>query len=124
MIDASNDELIVDIMKALAHPLRYRIVRYLNDGEQNVGELKTATGIGQPALSQQLGVLRQANVVVTRRDGKLVYYSLSAETCDAVRKAIGTLGSLPSTSGQPIRLARPNVANFARLSTPRSVSSR
>ena len=118
MVDAPSDEQIVNTLKALAHPLRYRIVHHLNDGERNVGELETATGIGQPALSQQLGVLRQANLVVTRRDGKLVYYALSTETFDIVRKAIATLAPSPSAGEDPARRGRPNVANFARLSTP------
>ncbi|WP_155647654.1 ArsR/SmtB family transcription factor, partial [Erythrobacter donghaensis] len=64
---------LVEALKALAHPLRWRILRTLASGERNVGEIEQATGIGQPALSQQLGVLRKAGLVVTRKDAKLVF---------------------------------------------------
>jgi len=70
MSDAPIDEL-----KALAHPLRFRILEVLRNGERNVGEIEEASGIGQPALSQQLGVLRKAGLVETRKDAKLVFYS-------------------------------------------------
>jgi len=49
----------------------------LSQGETNVGSLETLTGIRQPTLSQQLGVLRNEGVVSTRRDGRRIYYSVS-----------------------------------------------
>lgn len=48
----------------------------LSQGETNVGSLETLTGIRQPTLSQQLGVLRREGLVNTRREGKQIYYSL------------------------------------------------
>ena len=41
----------------------------LENGEKSVGELETMTGIGQPGLSQQLAILRKAELVQTRRAG-------------------------------------------------------
>ena len=72
----AEDDLI-EGLKALAHPLRWRILTTLSGGERNVGELEQATGIVQPGLSQQLGVLRKAGLVATRKDAKLVFYSLA-----------------------------------------------
>ena len=45
--------------------------------ERTVGELQELTGIGQPTLSQQLGVLRREGVVDTRREGKFIWYRLA-----------------------------------------------
>jgi DNA-binding transcriptional ArsR family regulator len=111
---------LVEALKALAHPLRWRILAALASGERNVGEIEQATGIGQPALSQQLGVLRKAGLVVTRKDAKLVFYSLEAEAIAAVTQALAGLApgqpAATRTPPAPQRWAAPGVANFARLS--------
>ncbi|NKB15977.1 MAG: winged helix-turn-helix transcriptional regulator [Sphingomonadales bacterium] len=69
----------IPALKALAHPLRWRILATLASGERNVGEIEQVTAIAQPGLSQQLGVLRKAGLVLTRKEAKLVFYSLSQE---------------------------------------------
>lgn len=73
------DEAAIDILKALAHPLRFAVLEALAEGEKNVGEIERATNIAQPTLSQQLQVLRKAGLVTTRREAKLVFYSTSQE---------------------------------------------
>lgn len=62
--------------KALAHPLRIRILDALRDGEVGVNELSARLGVEQSHLSQQLAVLRSRNVVVGRKDGNSVFYSV------------------------------------------------
>src|SRR3546814_6247043 len=74
-----TDEELVDALKALAHPVRLRIMRALTGAERNVGEIDEAAQVGQPTLSQQLAVLRNAGLVKTRKDAKLVYYRRSEE---------------------------------------------
>jgi DNA-binding transcriptional ArsR family regulator len=65
-----------DFFRALAHPLRIRILETLRAGEQSVSELQTQLGVDQPALSQQLGVLRGKNILGTRKEGTTVRYFL------------------------------------------------
>ena len=60
----------------------------LVEGERSVTELEALTGIRQPTLSQQLGVLRNEELVATRRDGKWVYYRIASEDALAI---LGTL---------------------------------
>jgi DNA-binding transcriptional ArsR family regulator len=64
-------------MKIYAQPQRLMILSYLLTGEHTVGEIETATAIGQPALSQQLAELRRAELVETRREAKQVHYKLA-----------------------------------------------
>lgn len=66
------------LLKVLANPDRLLILCYLSQGEARVGEIEEALGIVQPTLSQQLTVLRQDELVTTRRDGKNIYYSLAS----------------------------------------------
>jgi DNA-binding transcriptional ArsR family regulator len=65
-----------ELFKALAHPLRIRVLELLVDGERSVGDLAEALDVEISHLSQQLGVLRRAEVVLTRRVRTTVYYSL------------------------------------------------
>jgi DNA-binding transcriptional ArsR family regulator len=64
-------------LKVYAQPQRLMILSRLLDGERTVGEIEDATGIGQPALSQQLAELRRAELVETRRAAKQVFYRLA-----------------------------------------------
>ena len=75
--DRAND--VAEKLKIYAQPQRLMILSRLMAGERTVGEIDEATGIGQPALSQQLSELRRAGLVVTRRAAKLVYYRLASD---------------------------------------------
>jgi len=65
-----------EFFKALAHPLRIRILECLATGPRSVQELQEALSVDQPTVSQQLAVLRTKNVVVTRKQGTVVHYDL------------------------------------------------
>jgi DNA-binding transcriptional ArsR family regulator len=65
-----------EFFKALAHPLRIRILEVLCEGDRNVNELQVLLGIEGSAVSQQLAVLRGKNVVSGTKDGTSVIYSL------------------------------------------------
>jgi DNA-binding transcriptional ArsR family regulator len=65
-----------ELFKALGHPLRVLVVEQLTEGELTVGELADRLEVEMAQLSQQLGVLRRAQVVVASRSGSAVRYSL------------------------------------------------
>ncbi|PKM22031.1 MAG: transcriptional regulator, partial [Gammaproteobacteria bacterium HGW-Gammaproteobacteria-14] len=64
-------------LRILANPDRLLLLCQLADGERCVSELEAETGITQPTLSQQLAVLRREQLVLTRRDGKHIYYRIA-----------------------------------------------
>jgi DNA-binding transcriptional ArsR family regulator len=66
-----------DFFRALAHPVRIRILELLGTGEHNVQELQQALGLEQSIVSQQLAILRAKNVVTPRKVGNTVQYALS-----------------------------------------------
>ena len=66
-IELPDTEQAAELLRALAHPVRLTILGSLRGCERAVGEIEAITGIGQPGLSQQLAVLRKANLVLTRR---------------------------------------------------------
>src|SRR3990170_5589633 len=65
-----------EFFKALAHPLRIRILDSLRKGEVSVNELSARLTVEQSHLSQQLAVLRGRGIVVGRKEGNNVYYSI------------------------------------------------
>jgi DNA-binding transcriptional ArsR family regulator len=65
-----------EFFKALAHPLRIRIIDALRDGEIGVNDLCARLDVEQSTLSQQLAQLRGRNIVVGRKEGQNVYYSI------------------------------------------------
>lgn len=75
---AKNASKACDLLGAMASPARLMILCQLAEGEKSVGELQPAVGLSQSALSQHLAVLRRKQIVRTRRDGQLIYYSLAS----------------------------------------------
>jgi DNA-binding transcriptional ArsR family regulator len=77
-----------NFLKLLANPDRLLLLCQLSKGEQYVGDLEKLVGIKQPTLSQQLTILRTENLVNTRREGKLIYYSIASKQALAVMKLL------------------------------------
>ena len=69
-------EFKAEFFKALAHPIRIHILDALRDGEHSVNELRDILDIEAANVSQQLAILRNKNLVATRKDGNNVYYSI------------------------------------------------
>ncbi len=65
-----------EFFKALAHPLRIQIIDVLRGGEIGVSDLCTRLKVEQSSVSQQLALLRSRNIVVGRKEGQNVYYSI------------------------------------------------
>ncbi|MBY2939353.1 MULTISPECIES: ArsR/SmtB family transcription factor [Rhizobium] len=67
---------VSNLLKALAHQTRLLILCILANEERTVGEIENILGIQQAMVSQQLARLRLEGLVHTRRQGRLVYYSI------------------------------------------------
>ena len=122
MFTDSQLDAITDVLKAVAHDVRLKLLRtLLEQGEKSVGELEALTGIGQPGLSQQLAILRKTGLVRTRREAKLVFYSLMPEalldTADLLSALSGAAASRApaAAGGAPRSRVRGSAAAFARI---------
>lgn len=76
------------LMKVLANRDRLLLLCQMTQGEKCVSELEALVGIGQPTLSQQLGVLREEALVETRREGKNIYYRIASPEAMAVLEVL------------------------------------
>lgn len=88
----------VSTLRALANETRLQIVLRLLRGEAAVGDLERELGLRQPNLSQQLGELRDAGLVLGRRESKSVIYSLAGPAQErlvtALSYGLGAPGAL------------------------------
>lgn len=109
-------------IKIFAQPQRLMILSCLLRGEHNVGEIAEATGVTQPALSQQLGELRRAELVQTRKEAKQVWYALADEsvalcvrTIEAIFAGQGVVESPVLAKPPMAQPPPPGAAAFARI---------
>jgi DNA-binding transcriptional ArsR family regulator len=87
---AQADE--VQALKALGHPLRLRIMRHLAAAPETLAcEFAKVFDVPQPAVSQHLKVLRDAQLVQTHRDGNQIAYSVAADALAAVARTVEAL---------------------------------
>jgi len=75
--DSRRAEHIADVLKAVAHPLRIRIVAVLCSGEETVGELADRLDAAQPIVSQQLRILRSQGLVAATRANGFARYRIA-----------------------------------------------
>jgi ArsR family transcriptional regulator len=79
------------LFRALGDETRLRIVALLSHGELCVCHLERALDLNQSTASRQLGILKAAGVVDSRRDGTWMYYAISAQEHDTVARALAVL---------------------------------
>lgn len=79
------------LLKVMANEDRLLIMCQLTQGERNVSQIESSTGIQQPTLSQQLTILREEGLVSTRREGKFIFYSLSSSDVIQVMQTLSSL---------------------------------
>jgi DNA-binding transcriptional ArsR family regulator len=91
-IDMSIFELQAEISKTMANPLRLAILHILKNGEKTVNDLAELTGVSQSNVSQHLALMRQRQIVKTRKSGVSIYYSVSShkisQACDMMREVL------------------------------------
>ncbi len=87
---------INEVFKALADPTRREILRLLRRGEMTAGDLADKFDMTKPSVSHHFAVLKQADLVVSRREGQQIFYSLNTTV---VEDLVGVVWDLfPSRS--------------------------
>lgn len=76
MKETSEIQKVSQLYKVLSDPTRLRILLLLKQGELNVTAIAEQLAMEQSAVSHQLKLLRDAHVVKSRREGKIIYYTL------------------------------------------------
>jgi DNA-binding transcriptional ArsR family regulator len=69
-------DIVTEILKSIAHPIRMKILCFLMDGEKNVGEIEQQFGSTISNISQHLTVLRKADIIDRRKEANFMFYSI------------------------------------------------
>ena len=72
------------VFKALSDPTRREILRLLSRGERTAGELSSSFDMTKPSMSHHFAVLKEADLIRSRRDGQQIYYSLNTTVLEDV----------------------------------------
>jgi len=72
----SQEAKIAEILKALGHPTRVKIVKFLSSGEKCVKDIWQELGIPQPTASQHINILKNARIISYRREGVKTCYKI------------------------------------------------
>ena len=91
MTARAASKAISDKFAAFSDPTRLRILHLLRDGEMCVGDLVTILDLPQPTISRHLAYLRRSALVVTRKSGLWMYYSLAAAKSEFHRRLLDCL---------------------------------
>jgi ArsR family transcriptional regulator, arsenate/arsenite/antimonite-responsive transcriptional repressor len=82
---------VTRLFKALGDDTRLRIVALLSHGELCVCHLESALELPQPTASRQLGILKTAGIVESRREGSWIYHRLAPQLDERCREQLKTL---------------------------------
>lgn len=87
-------------LRALADPVRWRTVELLSTGERCVCDLESATGVAQSRLSYHLSILRDAGLIIPRKEGRWTYYALAPAALEEVGAAAAGLAEVWQKQGR------------------------
>lgn len=84
---------LLKILKALGEDARLNIVLLLASGEKCVCEIFAGLKLPQNLVSHHLGILRQSNLILNRKEGKWVHYSLNRKNIEELQKLLTKIGT-------------------------------
>ncbi len=88
-----------EVFKALSDPTRREILRLLSGGERTAGELASSFDMTKPSMSHHFAVLKEADLVRSRRDGQQIFYSLNTTVLEDVLTRLWDHLGLKNTNG-------------------------
>jgi DNA-binding transcriptional ArsR family regulator len=90
------------VFKALADPTRREILRILGRGERTAGELSSSFDMTRPSMSHHFAVLKEADLITSRRDGQQIYYALNTTVLEDVMARIWDLFGTEQAKGNSV----------------------
>jgi DNA-binding transcriptional ArsR family regulator len=89
-----------EVFKALSDPTRREILRLLSGGERTAGELASSFDMTKPSMSHHFSILKEADLIQSRRDGQQIYYCLNTTVLEDVLTRMWDHLGLKNTKGQ------------------------
>ena len=89
-----------ETMRALADPVRRRILNLLKSGRMSAGDITAHFDITSAAISRHLSILREADLIRDEREGKFIYYELNASVLEEIMLWLASLKEENNESDQ------------------------
>ncbi|WP_457678235.1 ArsR/SmtB family transcription factor [Thermovibrio sp.] len=83
-----SEDRVAEIFKALGHPTRVKIVKYLSEGEKCVKDIWQELGIPQPTVSQHINILKEAGIISFRKEGVKTCYRIEMPVVVKIMKLL------------------------------------
>lgn len=90
------------VFKALADPTRREVLRLLAHGERTAGELAEQFEMTKPSMSHHFAVLKEAELIRSRREGQQIFYSLDTTVLEDVLTRMWDLLGVGTRPGKPV----------------------
>jgi ArsR family transcriptional regulator len=103
----TNLRAMAELFKSLADETRLVILTMLLNGEMCVCEIMGALPISQPAVSHHLKILRQAGILIDRRQGKWIYYRVDPKSLTSLMELLSSSFVYPAWHGQDAKVDKP-----------------
>ena len=94
MAGFNQNQIDVEVLKALSDETRIEILELLGNQEMNVNEIASHHTISRPTISHHLQILKRAGIVESRKDGKEIYYSVNHYTLTTLAQELLKFSSL------------------------------
>jgi DNA-binding transcriptional ArsR family regulator len=88
------------VFKALADPTRRKILHLLRAGELSAGELAEHCDMSKPSVSHHFNVLKEAELIASRREGQSIYYSLDTTAVEDLLTVLMDLFTRDTSNGK------------------------
>lgn len=89
VLDVNKLEMAASKLRSIAHPMRIAVIDLLHEkGKLNVTEIYSHLGIEQAAASHHLNILKEKGILTSRRQGKMIFYSLKSVTLTEIIECI------------------------------------
>ncbi len=89
VLDITKLEMAASKLRAIAHPMRIAVIDLLNEnGKMSVTEIYSALDIEQASASHHLNILKNKGILVSKREGKKIFYSLKSVTLTEIIECI------------------------------------
>ena len=108
MLNEERDEFlgIQDTLKALADPIRREILNLLKNGRLSAGEICEHFSVTGASISRHLAILKEADLIRNKREGKFIYYELNTSVLEDVMLWIIDLKGVSDDEGNDKKIYR------------------
>ncbi|MBK6338084.1 MAG: helix-turn-helix transcriptional regulator [Bacteroidetes bacterium] len=110
-LNLENLSKSLELLRAVAHPIRLAIIDLLDEEQQlNVNRIYAQLGMEQSITSQHLKVLRDTDVVITKREGKMIFYTLNYPKLQSISKGVSSFDLITKERQKKLRKSAVTIA--------------